>query len=342
MIEALLLGSVLASDPFTLEWTAPAGCPSEDDARGRIAAALGEVDAPTLRAQASITQTEDGMFALALTLGRDGEPPGTRTLEGASCAEVADAAVLVIAIAIDPNAAAALLEPEPTVPEPPPVPPEPDPEPKPEPDPEPDPTPPPEPTPPREPATHSTPGRAAPPSDPSLDLGVDTLVQGGAALGVLPSASGMVGVHVALHGSRWRAEVGGTYETPTNTTAPGNSDVGGRFQLWSVDVRGCPVLGRAAVAVPLCLGFRAGQMHGAGRGSLERADAASPWLGVSFAPTLLWRPPTVAGGRLILGARGELSVSLTAPGFATTQGNAVFEGGPLGGQFSALVGFSLR
>jgi hypothetical protein len=65
-------------------------------------------------------------------------------------------------------------------------------------------------------------------------------------------------------------------------------------------------------------------------------------LGVSFAPTLLWRPPTVAGGRLILGARGELSVSLTAPGFATTQGNAVFEGGPLGGQFSALVGFSLR
>ena len=84
-------------------------------------------------------------------------------------------------------------------------------------------------------------------------------------------------------------------------------------------------------------------MHGAGRGALaSRNSAASPWVAASLAPTLLWRPPTVAGGRLLFGARAEGSVSVTRPGFKTTVGGQLLEAGPLGGQFSVLLGFALR
>ncbi|MGH1348402.1 MAG: hypothetical protein ACRBN8_43015 [Nannocystales bacterium] len=335
MIAGAVLASMLVAEPFTLEWTAPQGCPAQDEAKQRLAAALGETSGSPLDARAVITETSDARFQLALTLSRDGEAAGTRTLEGETCAEVSDAALLIVAIAIDPNAAEALTATEP-VPEPEPEPePEPIPEPEPVAEPEPEPVPEPEPEPEPEPDLEPVP-------TPPVPVGVDLVLGGGFGLGVLPSVGGVVDLHVAARIRRWRIELGATYETPREQTSSSDPTVGGRFFVWSVDARACPVFGRNALTVPLCVGARAGLMHGTGIGDLESDSAASPWVGASVAPTLLWRPPAAADGRLILGARAEGSVSLTRPGFETTGQTPLFEGGPLGGQFGVLLGFALR
>ncbi len=344
MSSGLLLASLLLGDPFTLEWTAPDGCPTQDDVQQRLAAALEATAGPPLDARAVIVATQDEQFRLELSLGRDGVTEGTRILEGETCAEVSDAAVLIVAIAIDPNAAEALIplepEPEPAAAPDPAVVPEPAPAAEPEPEPETATQPVPE------PAAVTQPGAApvltAP--VPRLAVRVDAAIGGGLDVGILPSVGGVLSVLAALHGPLWRAEFGASYATPRERSAPSNPEVGGRFQLWSVDVRGCPVLGGEAVTVPLCIGVRAGLMHGAGRGAGLQSNtaAASPWVAASLVPTLLWRPPAVAGGRLLLGARAEASVSLTRPGFSTAQGGPLFEAGAVGGQFSALLGFALR
>ncbi|MBV1860431.1 MAG: hypothetical protein KUG77_18605, partial [Nannocystaceae bacterium] len=113
MMPGWVLAVMLAGEPFTLQWTAPQACPAQDEAQQRLTAALGTTTGPPLDARAVITETEEGSFQLALTLSRDGITEGTRTLVGESCSEVSDAALLIVAIAIDPNAADALLPPEP-------------------------------------------------------------------------------------------------------------------------------------------------------------------------------------------------------------------------------------
>ena len=343
MTGALLLALAFAGDPFSLDWAAPPGCPTGEAVYARIAAAIGAVEGPTLQARAEIEQHGDGTFGLTLALSRRGEPEGTRTLQGPTCEAVSDAAILIVAIAIDPDAAEALApdpEPEPSPePEPEPVP-EPSPEPPPEPIPEPPPEPIPEPQPVPEPDAAPAPPRPAGPP-----LRVDGVLGGGLAVGTLPSLGGGVSLHFALHRPRWRVELGATYETPRETAAVDDPAIRGRFQLWSLDARGCPVFGRDALTFPLCVGMRAGLMHGAAVNLPVRTPAASLWVAASLAPTLLWRPPSVAGGRLLLGLRAEGSVSLTRPGFSTVAGaetTKVFDGGPIGGQFGALLGFAVR
>ncbi|MEM6293257.1 MAG: hypothetical protein AAGA54_18440 [Myxococcota bacterium] len=368
LVLAATLG--LFGSPLELEWDAPDTCPTAAAIEARVREAVGETQGPPLRASARITSATQGSFTVDLTLAQDDGPPARRSVSGATCAEVSDAAVLILVIAIDPDAAAALPPPgsdpgsEPAA-EPDPPPPDdgrdtmgvPEPE-RTIPDPAPTDTQDPGSVPAPEPATVTPP--SAPRSDPGSEppsngepedastrapparLGLDILAGGGLALGVLPTATGFVGLHAALVGKRWRAELGGAYEAPVDATAPGRSELGARAQLWSVDARGCATLGRARLSVPLCGGIRVGLLHAEGTGALQTSDrAASPWVAVSAAPTLLWRP-TFARERLVLGARAEASVSLTRPGFATAQGSSVLEGGPIGGQFSALIGYALR
>ena len=193
--------------------------------------------------------------------------------------------------------------------------------------------------PPANPETDPPPARNRP-SRPKP--GVDLLAAGGVGFGILPTVTGTVGVQAALLGARWRIELGGTYETPTSSSAPTRPELGARAQLWSVEARGCGTLGRSAISVPLCGGVRAGLLHAEGTGALETTDrAASPWIALSVAPTVLWRP-AFANARLLLGARAEASVSLTRPGFSTAQGSTILEGGAVGGQFTALIGYAVR
>ena len=90
-----------------LEWSAPARCPTASAVQERLTRALVDsaADPRGLRARASVTEDEGGVLTLVLELERDDGPVGQRTLQASDCNELATAAVLIVALAVDPNAA---------------------------------------------------------------------------------------------------------------------------------------------------------------------------------------------------------------------------------------------
>lgn len=95
-----------AQEP-ALTWQAPEGCPTRDawlsSLRSRVDEAAWNEAAPKLRASVRIDTTETG-YALQLDTELDGAT-GQRRIEAASCAELVEASALIVAFAIDPEAA---------------------------------------------------------------------------------------------------------------------------------------------------------------------------------------------------------------------------------------------
>jgi hypothetical protein len=93
--------------PLRLTWTAPAGCPDLATERAEIRRRVGEVDqaqaAKPISAQVEIRATSPGAFRLSLRT-RVGESIGERELTGSDCHQLADAAALVLALLVNPNA----------------------------------------------------------------------------------------------------------------------------------------------------------------------------------------------------------------------------------------------
>jgi hypothetical protein len=92
---------VHAGPRYTLEWEAPTGCPDAAAARASIDGLLGdgpEPDAP-VHAQVRITAV-DGGHRLALRLS---QADGVREIDAPTCAELAETATVIVAIAIDPG-----------------------------------------------------------------------------------------------------------------------------------------------------------------------------------------------------------------------------------------------
>jgi hypothetical protein len=99
-------GVARAQEP-ALTWQAPEGCPTRDAwlsaLRARVDDAAWNEAAPKLRASVRIDLTETG-YALQLDTELDGAS-GQRRIEAARCEELVDASALIVAFAIDPNAA---------------------------------------------------------------------------------------------------------------------------------------------------------------------------------------------------------------------------------------------
>jgi len=95
-----------AQEP-ALTWQAPEGCPTREVwlslLRSRVDEAAWNEAAPKLRAAVRIDTTDTG-YALQLDTELDGAT-GQRRIEAASCAELVDASALIVAFAIDPEAA---------------------------------------------------------------------------------------------------------------------------------------------------------------------------------------------------------------------------------------------
>ena len=112
MIAALVLAlASLGSAPAVeLRWQAPASCPDRASAVATIDALLqghAPPDGQTFIAEVTIAATGD-RFTARVALGE-----GERTLEAASCREAADAALLIVAMAVDPRIGAPPDEPVP-------------------------------------------------------------------------------------------------------------------------------------------------------------------------------------------------------------------------------------
>jgi hypothetical protein len=342
-----------AAPGVVLEWSAPAHCPSASAVQQRLTRALADsaADPHGLRARASVTEDASGVLTLALELDRDDGPVGRRTMQAGDCNELATAAVLIVALAVDPDAK--LEDPLVTPPaagdppddgsDVPPVPIEVEPpepieptivEPEPAPDDEPrEPAPEPETLPPR-------PNLDPEPRTTTLHAGLR--LGAGAGLSVLPGATAVVSAAAATWGRAWRAELGASYWTPVETR-PGDGPVGGRIQQWTLDARGCGLLRPGPLELPLCGGFDVGAVHGVGVGVASPRQVASLRVAFVAGAALVWRParwnqrvgPFVGADLLVAVVRARFRATPATPGL-------VYYTPPLGARVAAGIEVRFR
>ncbi|MCY1054368.1 hypothetical protein [Nannocystis sp. SCPEA4] len=353
MLAVLMAATIVAAaDPppgLALAWTAPPGCPDEAEVRARVVRITGEEAAQRadLTARGTVREASPGHWSLTLELvGKTGS--GRRELTAPRCDELAEAAALVVAIAVDPRAALAASPTEAgagVVPAPPndvaqetgpleqvvkdmsegpkdmsqgPADPVAD-----------------EPV-----AVEVEPvGPAAPPAGKSPRLRVGMRVAAGVSFArLLPRPSAALSLALSIGGRRWRAELGGLYAPPV---PGGDAAIGGLFQAGAVELRGCPVLRRGTVEVPLCIGLQVGAMEGRGRGTglMTTMTARSPWLAATAGAALAWRP---RGGRVGLWLQADAIVALLRPTFVTAGQQEVHRASRFGGQVLAGIEVGLR
>ncbi|PCC68077.1 hypothetical protein SAMN02745121_04580 [Nannocystis exedens] len=359
MLAVLMAATIVAAaEPppgLALDWTAPPGCPDEAEVYARVIRRTGQeaADRASLTARATVREAAPGRWALTLELtGATGG--GRRELSAPRCDELVEAAALVVAIAVDPRAA--LAGGAGVVPAPPPDvapgagageqgandmsqgagpseqmvkdmsegpragPDAPDEMEAPVADPPPPPA-----------------ARPAPAEKPRrVQLGLRAAA-GVSFARLLPRPSAAVSLALSLSGKRWRAELGGLYAPPVTG---GTAAIGGLFQAGAVELRGCPVLRRGAVEVPLCVGLQFGAMEGRGRGTdlVTTTTARSPWLAATVGAAVAWRPR----GRVGLWLGADAIAALLRPSFVTAGGVKVHEAARFGGQVLVGVEVQLR
>ncbi len=106
---ALVVGSAprsRAEDALELVWTAPAECPDVEAVRASVRQMVRSGERPKLAARVAVHK-EASSYRAEVSLERgDGSSGNVRSLEGGTCAELTDAVALVLALTIDPTAAA--------------------------------------------------------------------------------------------------------------------------------------------------------------------------------------------------------------------------------------------
>lgn len=349
MLSLLTLAWLGVAEPaLTLDWRAPAGCPSRDEVVAALERVLPE-HAPIpgegrgrVHAEVEIVgQGERWQVELALTSERGLEQ---RSFAAERCELAAEATVLVIAVAIDPVATAGVYvqaeperEPEPVAErEPEPVTErEPEPEPEREPAPEPDDT--------EIRLVLPDPEVELEPRRPrrSTSLGAALGLFGGGGLGPLRAGAGQLELRAALVGRHFRWQVRGAWLVPVEVAL--DDARSGRFDGWVIGTRGCGLPGgrlregrRVSLEVPICAGLEGGQLRGEGaRGVPNPVAVTRPYVALELGPALLVRPLE----RLAIGLELDAVVPLVQVGFSIN-GEAVLRSTPIGAR--VLVGVELR
>lgn len=324
-----------------MEWSAPTGCPTAEVVQQRLADALADsaADPRGMRARATVTEDDTGGFSLDLVLELDDGPAGRRTVQARDCDELAKAAVLIVALAVDPEVVIAdepVVEPEPEpVPEPEPAEPEPEPA-------EPEPTKPDEQSSPAAPEPPPPKPEPSAPERPPPELHVGLRATAGVGLSVLPDPTAAVSLGAATWGRAWRAELGVSYWTPVESTPTGATG-GGRLQQWTIDARGCGLLRPGPLELPLCAGIDAGAVHGEGIGVPAARQVASLRLAFAAGAALVWAPARLQG-RLGLRLDADLLVALVRARFRATPAapGLVYYTPPVGGRIGAGIEVRFR
>jgi hypothetical protein len=190
-----------------------------------------------LLARAVVTQGQT--WAVTLETESSGRV-GQRALEAGSCAELANATALIVALMIDPEAVAAH-------------------------------APPPAPSPP--------PAPAAPPSRPVRPLSYQAGVLVAGTQGTLPSPDVGLGGSLGLSGQRWRLDLRASYglRRDQKATAPVPPGGYGRFNFFSALLTGCYDLGGPSVSWGPCAVGEFGVVSAKGVGIDRALPAEVPW-----------------------------------------------------------------
>jgi hypothetical protein len=176
--------------------------------------------------------------------------PGRRSLEAASCQDLASAAALIVALMIDPNAVAAHA------------------------------------TPPRPVAAPPRPVAAPPKTEPapapeSKRRAVQYLagIHVAGSYGTLPSFDVGVGGGVGMQGRRWRAELRGSYGLRRDQKASAAAPPGayGEFNFAAAALAACVNLGREGLAFGPCADAELGATSAKGFGVSQSFPANTLW-----------------------------------------------------------------
>jgi hypothetical protein len=273
--------------PLALEWTAPEGCPGQADVLARVLALVHPSEANGGRAEGTratvrgVVTRSGGKASLRLETSvtraarsggtaPEGAVSGTRQLAGATCDEVTAAGVLVIALAIDPDATTEGTSGTPatgaaTPPETPPA--------------EPSPT---------GPAVPPVAVEKPPPTEAgaavSAETGSTRVFATGSALldvGTLPGPALGFRAGAGLSIERVRVELGLGYLLPRFAPADASSSEGGaHVSLFTGNLRGCYVFVPGRIGVDGCLGTEVGALIADGEGFDRSATVTTPWLAV--------------------------------------------------------------
>lgn len=287
-VHTWALVAALLGPEVELEWRAPAGCPDQTAVLADVARLLaGRTLAAPVAVAAEIVAGADG-YAATVAIGQT----APRTLRASSCAPLARAVALVIAVAIDPVRLAENL----VVPSPPPpviaaveLPVEPV-----------------EPAPvvlaPAPPVRDEP--RPRPPSQHRLG------VRGGMLAGASTLPTGAVGLHYALTRGLLRVEARATYATPRRLVD--DDGVGMRVQALTIGALGCVAPGSGWLQVPLCLGLEAGPLIARGVGIPAPRLRADLWASGLLGAAVVARVHRRVA--LVLGV--EFAAALRRPAFA--------------------------
>jgi hypothetical protein len=264
------------ADRVALRWEAPEGCPPADRVTAEVDRLLGPNGArPPKALDVSARVTEDAGGGFLVHLEAPGEGGAReREIKGVSCAAIADATALIIAMMIDPAAVAA-------APPSPPPPPPPSPAPSPPPSSPPPPAPPP--SPPRPP-----PAPAAPGIRPSFRL----LAWAGADFGTFQTVAFGVGGAAVMVVGPVRIELGARGLPPRAVVVPAHPSTGGEVSLAAGTLAACYVStsqGRSFELGP-CGGLEVGRLHAAGFGVDAPGAGNAVWSAATFGPHFAWAP----------------------------------------------------
>ena len=245
---------------LSLSWAAPPQCPSRDEVLGAVESFAAPEDWASLpddvKVDAQVDDDGDG-YTLAMTLSA-GDLTLRREVRATDCANLRDAAALVIGVSLDMLATAS---PEPVLEV-------------------------------SEPAPATVEPEALPP-EPAPRWHPDVRVGGGVFMGPVPWSGGFV-AGVGLTRSAVRLEFLGHAWLPTRVE-PFDTDGGARIGGGGLDARACLVPRWSSVELPLCGGIGAGVVTARGVDLEAVTNVRRPYVIATLGQQLQWWSPSGVG-----------------------------------------------
>lgn len=317
--SALLIGGRAAlaeqGDRVALRWSAPSGCPGGDKVLSEIDRLLGERGArppKPIQATATVAQDEHGGFRVHLETQGDGEAR-VREVRGASCAAIADATALILALMIDP---AAVAERDPAAPAPPPAPPR-------------------RPPPPAPPASPPRAPRPAPRAA-AVPLSFRFAAWVGGDVGSLPGVALGLGGTAALVYGPLRFELGVAGWPDRASSLASRPAAGGDVSLVAGKSGACFLFPVARFEIAPCTAFELGRIHAAGFGVSTPSEGSALWSALHAGALATWFPIE----RIGLSLRLDAVFPFSRPRFVLENVGPVHQASPVAGR--AAFGVELR
>ena len=293
-----------------LAWVAPAGCPDEAWAKQAIQGYLGQRkldSAKPVDVRVEIAPIAGGRFRAAISL--EGGARGDRRFEGATCARVADAAVLIVALMFDPVQVVAQIE-----------------------------------TPPA--GARSTDVGPSPEAQRSSTVGraprsLQLAFQAAGDVGSLPEPTVGAGIAAGVRFGRTLLSADAMAWFPRRANAGPNAESGGEIGLYTASVRGCFAglrVWESSLELDPCVRAEAGLSSGQGFGIAEPSSSTNPW-GAVFVG-LSMRQLTTASLAAWLAIEG--GVPFLRPNYIIEDFGTVFHAGPVLARVSFGLAWSFR